>query len=61
MTHPLVRTVRRAIEQAADPAKAPQMQAYMKSSMPYRGVSAPLQKRLCRDAFKAHPLATPDE
>ena len=44
MTHPLVRTVRRALEQAADPAKAPQMQAYMKSAMPYRGVSSPVLK-----------------
>jgi 3-methyladenine DNA glycosylase AlkD len=37
------------------------MQAYMKSSMPYRGVSAPVLKRLCRDAFKAHPLSTAGE
>jgi len=57
MTHSLVRTVRRALAEAADPVKAPQMQAYMKSSMPYRGVSAPVLKGLCRDAFKAHPLS----
>jgi 3-methyladenine DNA glycosylase AlkD len=37
------------------------MQAYMKSAMPYHGVSAPVLKRLCRDAFKAHPLSTPEE
>jgi len=58
MTHPLVRTVRRALEQAADPAKAPQMQAYMKSTMPYRGVSSPVLRQLCREAFTAHPLPT---
>jgi 3-methyladenine DNA glycosylase AlkD len=58
MTHSLVRTVRRALAEAADPTKAAGMQAYMKSAMPYRGVSAPVLKRLCRDAFKAHPLAT---
>jgi 3-methyladenine DNA glycosylase AlkD len=61
MTHPLVRTVRRAVAEAADPTKAAGMQAYMKSAMPYRGVSAPVLKRLCRDAFKAHPLSTPEE
>jgi 3-methyladenine DNA glycosylase AlkD len=56
MTHLLVRTVRLALEQAADPAKAPQMQAYMKSAMPYRGVPSAKLKWLCREAFKAHPL-----
>ena len=30
----------------------------MKSAMPYRGVSAPLLKQVCRDAFKVHPLVT---
>jgi len=30
----------------------------MKSEMPFRGVSSPVQKRLWRDAFAAHPLAT---
>jgi len=56
MTHRLVQTIRRALAEAADPVKAPQMQAYMKSAMPYRGVSSPILKSLCRDAFKAHPL-----
>jgi 3-methyladenine DNA glycosylase AlkD len=61
MTHPLVGTVRRALERAADPAKAPKMQAYMKSAMPYRGVSSPVLRQLCREAFTAHPLAAFDE
>jgi 3-methyladenine DNA glycosylase AlkD len=56
MTHRLVQTIQRDLAEAADPVKAPQMQAYMKSVMPYRGVSAPILKRLCRDGFKAHPL-----
>ena len=46
MTHPLVLEVRAALEKAADPAKAPKMQAYMKSAMPYRGVSSPEQKAI---------------
>jgi len=37
------------------------MQAYMKSSMPYRGVSAPALRQLCRNAFKAHPVDSADE
>ena len=61
MTHPLVVTVREGLAKAADPAKAPQMQAYMKSAMPYRGVSSPELKSLCRDAFKAHPLDSFEE
>jgi 3-methyladenine DNA glycosylase AlkD len=61
VTHPLVKAIRRALAQAADPAKAPHMQAYMKSAMPYRGVSSPQLKRLCGQAFKAHQLATADQ
>jgi 3-methyladenine DNA glycosylase AlkD len=61
MTHPLVRKIRRRLAEAADPEKAPQMQAYMKSMMPYRGVSAPVLKRLCRDTFARHPLPTAAE
>jgi 3-methyladenine DNA glycosylase AlkD len=56
--HPLVRHARQALKQAADPEKAPGMQAYMKSAMPYRGVTAPRQKRLWRDLLDAHPLAS---
>jgi|SRR5688572_1945845 len=61
MTHPLVQTIRRRLADAADPEKAPQMQAYMKSAMPYRGVSSPLLKRLCRESFTAHRLASASE
>jgi 3-methyladenine DNA glycosylase AlkD len=61
MTHPLVQTIRRRLADAADPEKAPQMQAYMKSAIPYRGVSSPVLKRLCREVFTACPLATAAE
>jgi 3-methyladenine DNA glycosylase AlkD len=61
MTHPLVRAIRRRLAEAADPEKAPQMQTYMKSAMPYRGVSAPVLKRLCREVFSSHPLPTAAE
>jgi 3-methyladenine DNA glycosylase AlkD len=56
MTHPLIREVRAALKTAADPTKAPQMQAYMKSAMPFLGVTGPEQKRIWRQVFSAHPL-----
>jgi 3-methyladenine DNA glycosylase AlkD len=61
MTHPLIVEVRAALEHAADPAKAPKMQAYMKSAMPYRGVSSPEQKAIWKTVFAAHPMTTSDE
>jgi len=61
MTHPLVRAVREALEEASDPAKAPQMQAYMKSVMPYYGVSGPVQKALWKQIFSAHVLPSSAE
>ncbi len=52
----LVRLVRRRIAEVADPERAPRMQAYMKSSMPYRGVSSVPLRALCREVYDAHPL-----
>ena len=49
-------TLRRELEAVADPTRAPAMQAYMKSSMPYLGVVAPLVRAACRRAFAGHPL-----
>ena len=40
----LIAEVRRGLRTSADAAKAPQMQAYMKSSMPYYSVNAPVQR-----------------
>ena len=37
------------------------MQAYMKSDMPYYGVSAPEQRRVWRAIFAAHPIDSWDE
>jgi 3-methyladenine DNA glycosylase AlkD len=58
MTHALGNAVRDALRQHADPVRAPQMQRYMKSQMPCYGVSAPVQKRLWRELFPAHPVAS---
>lgn len=55
----LVAMVRDQIAAAADPEKAPAMQAYMKSTMPYRGVTSQPLTRLCRDVYAEWVL--PDE
>ena len=61
MTHPLIVEVRAALEKAADPGKAPKMQAYMKSTMPYRGVSSPEQKAIWKNVFARHALASSEQ
>jgi 3-methyladenine DNA glycosylase AlkD len=55
----LVRLVCDTLASSSDPVKAGPMQAYMKSAMPYRGVQAPVLKRILRPILAAHPL--PDE
>ena len=52
----LVRLVRRRIAESADPARAPQMQTYMKSAMPYRGVSSVPLRKLLAEVYAEHPL-----
>jgi 3-methyladenine DNA glycosylase AlkD len=44
----LAEAVRARLRAAADPAKAPGQQAYMKSAMPFLGVSVPETRRLTR-------------
>jgi len=58
---PLIRALKKSLRAAADPVKAPAMQAYMKSSMPYLGVQAPQLRRAIREVFAAHPLASFEE
>jgi len=45
----------------ADPRKAPDMQRYMKSEMPFRGVPSPERRTLGKRLFDAHPLSDVDE
>ena len=54
----LCRALRAGLEERADPEKAPGMQAYMKSEMPYLGVQTPSLRALCREVFSAHPVDT---
>jgi 3-methyladenine DNA glycosylase AlkD len=49
--NPLRRVLLSALRRVADPAKAPGMQAYMKSSMPYLGVQTPLLRQTCKGVF----------
>lgn len=44
-------TVRHRLTAMADPARAPAMQAYMKSAMPYLGVPAGPLRVACKEAF----------
>jgi 3-methyladenine DNA glycosylase AlkD len=50
----LVSTVRAALREAGDPDIAAGQQAYMKSSMPYYGLPAPVLKRVLRPILTEH-------
>lgn len=53
----LVAAVRRALQPAADPDRAPAMQAYMKSAMPFLGVARPALVAALRPVWAEHPVA----
>lgn len=50
---PLLPMLRERLRQVAEPARASAMQAYMKSEMPYLGVSAVPLRKVCRELFGA--------
>jgi hypothetical protein len=52
-----VGAARSGLAELADPVKAPEMQAYMKSEMPFRGVLKPARRMLNRRLFAEYPLA----
>lgn len=54
----LLDEVRRALKDAADPARAPQMQAYMKSALPFHGVPKARVRQIAKEATRE--LAWPD-
>ena len=53
--------MRSALAAAANPERAPGMQAYMKSEMPYRGISAPDMRAITKRVFADHPLGSCDK
>jgi 3-methyladenine DNA glycosylase AlkD len=52
----LVDELRSRIAEAGDPDRAPRMQAYMKSALPFRGVSSVPLRAITREVVAAHPL-----
>jgi 3-methyladenine DNA glycosylase AlkD len=52
----LIKAVRSGLAALGDARKAPEMQRYMKSELPFRGVSSPERAALCRRLFNAHVL-----
>ena len=52
----LVKAIRAGLAEVADPAKAPAMQAYMKSAMPFRGVAKPERSTLLKRVLADHTL-----
>jgi 3-methyladenine DNA glycosylase AlkD len=55
VTHPVVSAIRATLAGAGDPERATAQQAYMKSAMPFRGITSPELKALLRPI-----LADPD-
>jgi 3-methyladenine DNA glycosylase AlkD len=52
----MIEALRRELAARANPEKAPDMQAYMKSEMPFLGVQKPARQEIARVVFAAHPL-----
>jgi 3-methyladenine DNA glycosylase AlkD len=52
MTKNPLPTLRARLTELADRTKAPRMQAYMKSEMPYHGVPMPLVKAVAKEVFR---------
>lgn len=57
----LVAFVTSELNGLADPERAKQMAAYMKSDMPFYGVTAPERKLVFREARNLFPVETPDD
>jgi 3-methyladenine DNA glycosylase AlkD len=57
----LLSQLRTALQQAGDPIKAPVMQAYMKSTMPYHGVATTPLRQICKTTFAHLQFSTADD
>ena len=56
----LLAQLRARLQAAADPARSPGMQAYMKSAMPYHGVSSVPLRAICKDVFTGLSYDAPE-
>ncbi len=52
----LLAKIRSSLRTVAEPARAAGMRAYMKSTMPYLGVTAPKLTAACRELFASYPF-----
>ncbi|MCT9934003.1 DNA alkylation repair protein [Planotetraspora sp. A-T 1434] len=57
----IVKAVRLALTEIADPSRAPAMRAYMKSEMPFLGVTAVPRRAALRQVFAEHPMESAPE
>jgi 3-methyladenine DNA glycosylase AlkD len=57
----LIHALRSALESLADPSRAEGMRAYMKSQMPYLGVTTTPMRDMHRRVFPAFPIASFDD
>src|SRR5258706_6867426 len=57
----LVTSLYNRLGEAADPAKAPAMRAYMKSQIPYLGVSSVPLRKICKEIFQQFALNSFEE
>ncbi len=53
---PLLRRLRAELARAGTPERAEGAQRYMKSEMPFHGVSATVLRTICKKVFREHPL-----
>ncbi|MGE3960839.1 MAG: DNA alkylation repair protein [Dehalococcoidia bacterium] len=59
--HALIEDVRSRLAAEGDAARAAEQQRYMKSSMPYLGVTLPRTTAIAKAVFAEHPLASYDD
>jgi len=52
----VINQLRREMSAAADPERAPGMQAYMKSTMPYYGIRLPQVRAICREVLDGEAM-----
>jgi len=59
--HQIINHIRKELSKAADPLKAPQMQAYIKTDQPFYGVQSTARKTILRKALKKYPITNKKE
>jgi 3-methyladenine DNA glycosylase AlkD len=60
MSRTLLLHLRSELKQAADSSKAPEMQKYMKSAMPYHGVPGPVLRQVFKEVFASLSFSDAD-